>query len=139
MLKLINDKINEVLKANNITRNDLDPWDSMRLGELENALKELIKRTISYQHKEIPTSSYVYLDSEGIIHTVEHNSSDSDIFFSEISRRIAFADCSNEEIVTIFWRGEEVQYAGWKSGMRFEYIDSDGNTVWSGEFPEWNH
>ena len=64
---------------------------------------------------------------------------DIDKFFYEISKRIAFDDCSGEEIIAIFWHGKEVQYVGWQPMMRYEYKNLGGNTVWVGEFPEWDH
>ena len=54
MLKqLIHEKINEVLleyqKANNITSGDIQPFDAMRLEQIEEALEELIVRVYEYQ------------------------------------------------------------------------------------------
>ena len=64
---------------------------------------------------------------------------DRDVFFSTISKHYAFSDCSGEDIVSIFWNGELVQYVGWQPNMRFEYQDLNDKTVWVGEFPQWDH
>ena len=145
MLKqLIHEKINEVFleyqEANHIINGDIDPLDAVQLEQIEEVLAVLIRRVCSYQPKEeIPASFYIYRDGEGIAHSVTYKSIDTDKFFYEISQRYAFDDLSNEEIIAIFWRGKEIEYAGWQPCMRFEYKDLNGNTVWVGEFEEWDH
>ena len=145
MLKeLIHKKINEVFlayqKANNIVSGDIDPWDAQRLERIEVALEELIERVSEYQQREdVPASFYIYRDCEGIAHSVTYKHIDTDKFFYEISKRIAFDDCSGGEVIAIFWRGIEVEYAGWQPCMKFEYKDLKGNTVWVGQFEEWDH
>lgn len=140
--KLVHDKINEVFleyqKANNIISGDIKPYDAVLLDDIEESLVILIERVCRYQPKEIP-SSYLYRDAEGIVMSVFYPHIDTDKFFCEISRRIAFDDCTNEEILNIIWKGKEVQYVGWQPGMKYEYKDLDGNTVWVGDFPYWDH
>lgn len=83
---------------------------------------------------------YIIQTSESTyVKTYDHI--DMDKFFYEVSKHLAFADCSNERILFICWRGHEIQYAGWRPGMRYEYIDLDKNreTIWVGDFPEWDH
>lgn len=145
MLKeLISTKINEIFteyyNAQNITTGYIDPWDAQRLEFIETSLKELIERVSEYQQKkEIPASFYIYSDVEGIIRNVSYDRIDTDKFFYEISKRIAFDDCSGETILSIFWRGIEVEYVGWQPCMKFEYKTLSGNTVWVGQFEEWDH
>ena len=145
MLKeLIHEKIVEVfLKYQtecNVVSGDIHPMDALKLDQLENELVELIEKVVAYQpKKEIPASFYIYRDGEGIAHSVTYEHIDTDKFFYEISKRYAFDDCSGEEMVAIFWRGKEVFYTGWKPCMRLEYEDRNGNIVWVGEFPEWDH
>lgn len=140
--ELIHDKINEVFveyqTANNITSGDISVADTLALDTLEQYLAELIERVCAKQPKKIP-SSYLYRDDEGIIMSVFYPHIDTDKFFCEISKRIAFSDCSGEEVFNIIWQGKEVEYVGWQPNMRFEYKDFDGKTVWVGEFPEWDH
>jgi hypothetical protein len=143
MLKeLIHEKVNEIFlayqEANNVTSGDIYPLDAFTLEQIEDSLEALIRKVVAYQPKAIP-SSYLYRDSEGIIMSVFYPHIDTDKFFCEISRRIAFDDCSNEEILNIIWQGKEVEYVGWQPCMKYEYRDLDGNTVWVGEFPEWDH
>lgn len=145
MLKeLIHTKINEVFaeyqEANNITSGDIDVADALALDTLETYLAEHIKRVCDKQpKKEPPASFYVYRDSEGIAHSVTYKHDETDRFFTSISRLYAFDDCSNDEITEIYWHGIRVEYAGWQSGMRFEYKDLNGKTVWVGVFEHWDH
>lgn len=143
MLKeLIHEKINEVFaeyqEANNIISGDISIEDQLALDTLEQHLVDLIERVCAKQPKEL-SSCYLYRDSEGIVMNKFYAQIDIDEFFTEISQRIAFADCSNEEILNIIWQGKEVEYAGWQPNMSFEYQDLDGKTVWSGDFPNCNH
>ena len=62
-----------------------------------------------------------------------------DKFFHDVSNIIAFDDCTNYTIISIVFDGKELEYAGWQPSMKYEYKDLDGNTVWVGEFPEWDH
>ena len=149
MLKqFIHDKINEVFteyqKANNIISGDIDPWDAQCLDDLEDKLARLIQevcmtmpKAINFDH--LAPSWYIYLDYEGVAHSVTHDGIDMDKFFYEVSKRIAFDDCTEEAVVKIYYRGKEVIYAGWQPGMIFEYKDLDGNTIWVGDFPHWDH
>lgn len=142
--ELIHDKINEVFleyqEANHIISGDIEPFDAVLLDELECQLEIVIKKICAKQPREdIPASFYIYRDAEGIAHSVTYEHIETDKFFCEISRRYAFDDCSGEDIIAIFWRGKEIEYAGWQPCMKFEYKDLNGNTVWVGEFPEWDH
>ena len=142
--ELIHDKINEVFaeyqKANNIISGDIDPFDALQLDLIERGLRELVERVCRYQpREEHPASFYIYRDAEGIAHSVTYESIDTDKFFCEISRRYAFDDCSGEDIIAIFWRGKEIEYAGWQPCMKFEYKDLNGKTVWVGQFEHWDH
>lgn len=143
MLKeLIHNKINEVFleyqEANNIISGDIDPFDAHYLDTLEEQLANRIERICAKQPKAI-SSSYLYRDSEGILINKFYPHIDTDKFFYEVSRRIAFSDCSNEEVLIIIWHGKEIEYAGWKPNMVYEYKDLDGNTVWVGQFENWDH
>lgn len=62
-----------------------------------------------------------------------------DAFFSRVSKIIAFDDYTNVDVIQIVYKGRHYHYAGWQPGMLFEYYDADGNTVWVGEFPRWDH
>ena len=56
-----------------------------------------------------------------------------------VSQVIAFSDCSDERVTKIVYKGVEVHYTGWQPDNIMEYADANGNIVWSGCFPEWNH
>ena len=86
------------------------------------------------------TSTFVIIrDDEGIVRVTAYDRVDTDVFFHTISKHYAFADCSGDDIIAIYWRGKEVCYVGWQPNMRFEYKDLNGKTVWVGDFPNWNH
>ena len=60
-------------------------------------------------------------------------------FFREVSYKICFSDCEPREVVEIVWHGKKVFYRGWKPGMLYQYEDENGELVWEGCFPEWDH
>lgn len=146
--ELIHEKINEVFleyqKANNIISGDIDPWDAQCLEDLEDKMAKLIADICMTMPKEVSFNSlapswYIYTDYEGIAHSISFNNIDMDKFFYEVSRRIAFDDCTEETVRKIYYKGKEVFYVGWQPGMRFEYQDLVGNTIWVGDFPNWDH
>ena len=142
LLELIDEKVDEIFlayqNANGITDGGIEPFDALHLDQLKEKLAEHVIQVCAKQPKEIP-SSYLYIDGEGIIMSVFYPHIDTDKFFTEISRRIAFSDCSNEEVLNIVWQGKEVKYVGWRPGMVFEYKDLEGNVVWSASFQNWDH
>lgn len=88
---------------------------------------------------EFTPSWYIYTDDEGNYHTSTYGIITSNAFFTDVSYRIAFDDCSGETVHKIYYKGKEVEYVGWQPGMKFEYRDLDGNTVWIGVFEHWDH
>lgn len=149
MLKqLIHDKINEIFEEyreeNNTNGVFLEPFDAQYLDELEQKLEQVITHICSYQPKEInfdafTPSWYIYLDCDGEVHSETFNHCCDDKFFKAVSQRICFDDCTNESVVKIYYKGKEVFYAGWQPGMKYEYTDAQGNTVWVGYFEHWDH
>lgn len=149
MLKqLIHDKINEIFseyqEANNIISGDIDPQDAFHLDRIEDELKALIEKVTAYQPKKInydtfAPSWYIYTDSEGAAHYEVFGQITKDQFFTKVSRRIAFDDFTDETVQKIYYKGKEVEYAGWQPCMKYEYKDLDGNTVWVGYFEIWDH
>ena len=95
-------------------------------------------KEINYDN--LTPSWYIYADFEGSAYSVTFDGEvDKDFFFTQVSRRICFDDIEDITVQKIYFRGREVEYAGWCPGMRYEYKDLDGNTVWIGYFPEWDH
>lgn len=149
MLKqLVHDKINEVFleyqKENNITSGDIEPFDAEYLDRLEEELANHIERVCAKQPKGInfddfTPSWYIYTDENGEIYDVVYGYDNTNEFFTDVSYRIAFDDCSGETVQKIYFKGKEVEYVGWQSGMKYEYVDLDGNTVWVGVFEHWDH
>lgn len=62
-----------------------------------------------------------------------------DRFFRDISKMICFDDIEPRTVVEIVWHGKKVFYRGWKPGMLYQYEDENGELVWEGHFPEWDH
>jgi hypothetical protein len=85
------------------------------------------------------TNFYIYLDYEGNYAVKAYDKIDTDKFFYEVSKKIAFDDCTQEIVIDIFWKGSRIMYAGWQPGMKYEYKNLDGDTIWVGYFPEWDH
>lgn len=146
--RLVHDKIDEIFlevqNANGIIDGGIEPLDAIHLEEIEEELATLISKVTAYQSREVPIwdlspSWYIYSDSEGTFYNVTYGKIDMDKFFFEISKRIAFDDCTDEVIHKIYYKGKEIEYVGWQSGMKFEYKDLDGNTVWVGVFEHWDH
>lgn len=150
MLKqLIHDKINEIFEEyreeNNTNGVFIEPFDAQYLDELEQKLEQVITNICSYQPKAInfddfTPSWYIYTDCDGYAHSETFNGEfDEDCFFTKVSKKICFDDLEDITVQKIYYKGKEVQYAGWQPGMRFEYKDLDGNTIWVGDFPHWDH
>jgi hypothetical protein len=144
MLKgILHNKIYEAMsqyqKIKNIESLDISPTDQERLNICEDKLVNIIEQICGYQKKKTSTSFYTYSDSDGIVHAVNAVDNNIDKFLRDISYRIAFGDCSRETVLSIYWEGHELYYVGWQPGMKFEYVDSNKTTVWSQDFPQWDH
>jgi hypothetical protein len=146
--QLVRDKIDEIFlelqEANGIIDGGISPLDAVELEQIEETLAELIEKITDYQPKEIncdnfAPSWYVYTDENGECHDVVYGYDDINAFFADVSHRIAFDDCTDETVHKIYYKGKEIQYVGWQSGMKFEYKDLDGDTVWVGVFEHWDH
>lgn len=149
MLKeLIHNKINEIFaeyqKANNIISGDITPEDALILENFEEAFADHIERICSYQPKAInydafAPSWYVFTDYDGNTYAKHFGNVEKHFFFTNVSKKICFADCDGDTVNKIYFRGKEVHYVGWQPGMKYEYADTEGNTVWVGHFDEWDH
>jgi hypothetical protein len=145
--ELIHTKVNEVFleyqKEHSIISGDIDPFDAQRIDQIEIALSEVVKRVVAYQQKKMlddfTPSWYIYTNAEGIADSETFGQITEDQFFTKVSKRIAFDDIDDITVQKIYFRGKEVEYAGWQPGMKYEYKDLNGNTIWVGEFPEWDH
>ena len=86
------------------------------------------------------TNTFVVIrDEDGTVKAIAFDKADKDSFFTTVSKHYAFDDCSGEAIMAIYYEGKEVQYVGWQPCMKFEYEYLNGNTIWVGEFPQWDH
>ena len=96
-----------------------------------------MKNAINYN--DFTPSWYIYTDCEGEPHSEVFGQATDDHFFTKVSKRICFDDLNDENVEKIFYKGKEVFYAGWQRGMKFEYVDANGETVWIGYFEHWDH
>ena len=78
-------------------------------------------------------------DGEIIVHSYDNN--ESDIMMRDVSKVICFSDCDDTwEVISIIYRGREVEYAGWAPGMVMRYsYKATGDEAWEGCFPRWDH
>ena len=149
MLKnIVHNKVNEIFveyqNASYIASGDIEPFDAECLDRLEEELANHIEKVFVKQSKNInydafAPSWYVYTDDSGEFHDVVYGYDNINEFFTDVSYRIAFDDCSGETVHKIYYKGKEVEYVGWQPGMKYEYADLDGNTVWVGVFEHWDH
>lgn len=84
-------------------------------------------------------SWYIYTDCDGEAHSETFGQITEDLFFTKVSKKICFDDLEDITVQKIYYKGKEVVYVGWQLCMKYEYKDLDGNTVWVGYFPEWDH
>ena len=96
-----------------------------------------IKEIINYD--DFIPSWYIYTDSDGDAHSETFGQITADKFFTKVSKKICFDDLDDSSVQKIYYKGKEVEYAGWQPGMKYEYKDLEGNTVWVGYFEEWDH
>ena len=146
--ELIDNKVCEVFyeyqHSHNITSGDIEPFDELALNHLEDELADHIQRICDKQAKTInyddfTPSWYIYTDCDGEAHSEVFGQVTEDHFFTKVSKKICFDDLDDSTVHKIFYKGKEVVYAGWQRGMKFEYKDLDGNTVWVGYFEHWDH
>ena len=146
--ELIDDKVCEVFyeyhHSHGITSGDIEPFDAEYLDRLETQLADHIQRICDKQervinHNDFTPSWYIYTDCYGEYHTEAFGEITEDAFFTRVSKKICFDDLDDSTVHKIFYKGKEVEYAGWQPGMKFEYKDLDGNSVWVGYFEHWDH
>ena len=56
------------------------------------------------------------------------------------SKIYCFDDCDDTwEVMSIVYKNQDLHYTGWQPGMVFKYANDDGEVVWGGAFPHWDH
>ena len=90
-------------------------------------------------YNDFVPSWYIYTDCDGEAHSKTFGQITDNQFFTKVSEHICFCDCDDTTVHKIFYKGKEVEYVGWQPGMKFEFQDLDGNTVWVGYFEHWDH
>lgn len=85
--------------------------------------------------KQLEMKSWYEYDIDG--EHVVHDMSDWDLwpFFRRVAAEIAMSDCSEVHVTKIVFNRTAYEYAGWKPGMEFEFLnidDPDGEsyTTW---------
>lgn len=64
---------------------------------------------------------------------------DGDAMMRTVCKTICFSDCTDEHVIKIVYHGKEIHYTGWQPGMVLEFANDEGEIVWSGCFPEYDH
>lgn len=80
--------------------------------------------------------SVSYLDDEEPIRIDCNSMTEA---FRCASKLEAFSDCSYVHTIRVHHAGRTYRYIGWQPGMKYEYVNQTGVTVWRGWFPEWDH
>ena len=145
--ELIDKKVDEIVlayrNAHHITNGDVCPELDYDLMVAKDTLEEAIQVICNEQEKatyeELVPSWYIYTDCDGEFHMETFGKITDNQFFTKVSYKICHNDLDNSNMHKIFFRGKEVVYTGWQRGMKFEYQDLDGNTVWIGCFEDWDH
>ena len=84
--------------------------------------------------------SYYVVESDDTVYVKGYSTDDSeDRFFTDVSKVLAFDDCSYDKVLEIIWHGESVHYTGWQPGMVYEFRNDQDELVWTGSFPGWDH
>ena len=84
--------------------------------------------------------SYFVIENDGAVYVKGYSTDDSkDRFFTDVSKVLAFDDCSGDRVLEIIWHGKPVYYAGWQPGMVYEFRNANHEPIWTGSFPEWDH
>lgn len=60
-------------------------------------------------------------------------------FFREVSKYICFEDLGAYKVSRIVFMGEVIHDTGWNPNNAVEYQNCRNETVWEGQFPEWEH
>ena len=78
-------------------------------------------------------------DGEVIVKTYDDDKANT--MMRDVSKIICFSDCDDTfEVVSIVYKGREVEYAGWKPGMVMDFKDKEtGISAWGCCRPDWEH
>lgn len=129
-------------KATDGSMNCTEATNLFSASQLIESYAKLNYTIVAIHDNRASDTFYTVLTSEDNYYTVlpSDNTEDSiNRWFAKLAKTIAFIDCSAEIVTSIVHKGQEITYAGWKPGMRYEFIDAEGNIVWSASFPEWDH
>lgn len=66
----------------------------------------------------------------------------ADAMFRDAAYFYAMSDCCGDEmeIEEISCEGQKCYYVGWQPGMTYEFRkEDDGEMIWVGSFPQWDH
>lgn len=57
----------------------------------------------------------------------------------EAAYTYCFTNYIEVEVKAVYCGGQEVFYEGWQPDMLFEFTDKNGTTIFSRQFPNWEH
>lgn len=83
--------------------------------------------------------SYIKYALDGEVITKDMSGCNLDQVLTRASNMYAFSDCTDIEVLEVVCDGKHYTYNGWEPGMTFTFKDEAGETVWSHDFPGWDH
>ena len=113
------------------------------IADAEDDLETLAKSLEEGEYDE-SVNYYEYLvydfdeEQEVRVHKT-YSPDEADKMLKDVSKTICFSDCSDERVTKIIYRGKAVTYSGWQPGMVYEFVDGQGNVVYTAIHPEWEH
>lgn len=119
------------------------------IGDYQSILKnydECREQELLARKEQTPYTSYsncVILRSkeDGEITVKSYPNDMANVMMRDVSEVICFSDCDDMwDVLTIIYRGREVEYDGWAPGMVMSYsFKETGDEAWSGVFENWDH
>ena len=94
--------------------------------------------------KTRPADAFVsYTDDDGEPEVIRFSASEHrdplDIAFGQAAYTQAFSDIANISRVRVHHQGRVYYYAGWQPGMKIEFVNQLGVSIWCERFPRWDH
>ena len=134
-LDLIRRIENMVSNLGDYLYNDKDPHANRQIDCIENAL-DVLKQSFYDENTYIKL-----IDREtGDVVMKYFEKGDVSALCYKASQFYAWSDCDDTyEIVEIMCDGRRLGYVGWQPGMLFEFVNEDGDIVYSASFECWDH
>lgn len=141
------------LSARTILREDSEPYLSLsklidkkpfpygndfffrKVGEL--LLCEVQEKYEFYLKNAYEENHLILIEPDGEERQIAY--ADSEGLFEDAAKVYCFSDCCDEAVKEIVFDGKQCFYCGWQPNMLYEFVDEDGNKVFSAYYPDWDH